>query len=290
MCQEEPSPQSKVNKSVKRRTSDYAVIACILAGCAWYGDRAGGWSTEEDTASIKELFMLLGRGLGYESLAVSLGVYFVVSQCFLTGANLVWDSVITTHFPKTMPREHVIEQWKGIFPNTLLLLPLAQVLTDVLILNGLTRQSFGRSEPLTVLIDSLTWSLGFEISWYTQHRLMHEVKFLWTYGHEYHHGWRRPEHMLGFTNFAFDHLVEPFVTMSSSLLPMLLFPSNFFVAKFMAVVYMVLAVLAHWNAFPYRYHLNHHYKVTYNYGSHVPIFDMMFGTYYWEPSGEKKEE
>lgn len=35
------------------------------------------------------------------------------------------------------------------------------------------------------------------------------------------------------------------------------------------LLYMLLAVLVHWDFFPIRYHLNHHYYVTKNYGSHV---------------------
>jgi sterol desaturase/sphingolipid hydroxylase (fatty acid hydroxylase superfamily) len=89
--------------------------------------------------------------------------------------------------------------------------------------------------------------------------------------------------MLGITNFAFDHIVEFWVTMSSSFLGYLIFPSNFFVGKLISLLYLVLAVLAHWEGYEAsRYHINHHYLVTKNYGSHIPIFDMLFGTYQYE--------
>ena len=112
---------------------------------------------------------------------------------------------------------------------------------------------------------------------------MHDNKVLWTWGHQYHHGWKRPEHMIGVTNFAFDHLVEPWVTMSSSFVPTLLFPSHWIAVKVVSFAYMLFAVLVHWDAFHTvsAYHLNHHYLVTKNYGSHIPIFDMIFGTYQW---------
>lgn len=112
---------------------------------------------------------------------------------------------------------------------------------------------------------------------------MHEVKVLWDLGHEYHHGWNRPEHMIGITNFAFDHIVEFWVTMSSSFLGILIFPINFYAGKIVSLMYMVIAVFAHWDGWYFsRYHINHHYLVTKNYGSHIPIFDMMLGTYQWE--------
>jgi sterol desaturase/sphingolipid hydroxylase (fatty acid hydroxylase superfamily) len=63
---------------------------------------------------------------------------------------------------------------------------------------------------------------------------------------------------------------------------LVLFPSNFYVSKAASLMYLVLAVLAHWDGFAMRYHLNHHYLVTKNYGSHVPVFDILFGTYAWE--------
>ena len=89
--------------------------------------------------------------------------------------------------------------------------------------------------------------------------------------------------MIGITNFAFDHIVEFWVTMSSSFLPVLLFPVNFYVGKIVSLFYMILAVLAHWDGFEAsRYHINHHYLVTKNYGSHIPIFDILLGTYQWE--------
>ena len=48
----------------------------------------------------------------------------------------------------------------------------------------------------------------------------------------------------------------------------------------MGFCYMIFAVLVHWDHFTFsRYHLNHHYLVTKNYGSHWPIFDMFFNTY-----------
>ncbi len=164
-----------------------------------------------------------------------------------------------------------------------ILLPMMQTLWDWGSTFGITKTTMGNLEPLVILRDCCLWMLCFELAWYTQHRLMHDNKFLWNLGHSYHHGWKRPEHMIGITNFAFDHIVEIWVTMSSSFIGYLIFPANFYVGKAISLGYMVLAVLAHWDGFYLsRYHVNHHYLVTKNYGSHIPIFDIFFGTYQWD--------
>ncbi|CAD7957873.1 unnamed protein product [Amoebophrya sp. A120] len=188
-------------------------------------------------------------------------------------------------------------QLKTIAVNCCLFLPLADTLAVYLVHKGAFK-TFVQDCPHTAmdffgvfslnptdhfyvyhLRDALLWALGFELCWYFQHRGMHDNKFLWKFGHEYHHQWRKPEHMMGVTNFAFDHVVEVWVTMSSSFIPMLFFPIHLWTMRIVGFFYMILAVLAHWDGFAMRYHLNHHYLVVKNYGSHVPIFDMFFGTY-----------
>lgn len=81
---------------------------------------------------------------------------------------------------------------------------------------------------------------------------MHDNKFLWKWGHEYHHTWRKPEHMIGITNFAFDHIVEVWVTISSAALPTLFFPIHWWVMRGIGFVYMLLAVLVHWDGFTWN--------------------------------------
>lgn len=108
---------------------------------------------------------------------------------------------------------------------------------------------------------------------------MHDVKILWQHGHAYHHQWRTPDQMIGVTNYSFDALVEGWVTMSSAFAPMIMLPLNFSVVKSVSFLYMVSAVFLHWDGFPIRYHLQHHYLVVKNYGSHIPVFDIIFGTF-----------
>ena len=110
---------------------------------------------------------------------------------------------------------------------------------------------------------------------------MHDNKFLWRIGHSHHHKHRVPNHLMGFTNFAFDHIVESWVAMSSTFFPMMMFPINYWVSKVAGLIYLVVAVAAHFDGVPFRYHLYHHYLVTKNYCSHIPIFDILFGTYQW---------
>jgi len=49
----------------------------------------------------------------------------------------------------------------------------------------------------------------------------------------------------------------------------------------------------HHDKFPLKYHLQHHYLVVKNYGSHWPLFDVLFGTWQWDtfhPDDKKKKQ
>lgn len=189
---------------------------------------------------------------------------------------------IIKHFDPNIPTTFFNEQMRAISVN-MPLLAMMETLWGYLTVQRWTKITMHDEwSPLSVLLGVAGWMLIFELTWYTQHRLMHDNKVLWTYGHQYHHSWKRPEHMIGITNFAFDHVVEVWVTMSSSIASSFFFPINFYVKNVIGLGYMIFAVLVHWNKFPFRYHLNHHYKVVKNYGSHIPVFDMFFGTYHYE--------
>eukprot|EP00937_MAST-01D_sp_MAST-1D-sp2_P004126 g4126.t1 len=268
--------------SVKRNTSDYYVIALMYAALGYAGS-AWPRSTAAERAHFYSFFCRYQTTFGVEvgegdELSVY-GASYTVTVLALSLANVVLWRLITTVQPG-VPRTHLAAQVRAIAGN-MLILPLFQTAWDVLAVAGVTRQTTAHLAPSTIARDVLLWMLVFELTWYVQHRAMHDNYYLWKYGHAYHHTWRKPEHMIGVTNFAFDHVVEPFVTMSSSLVPLLLFPINFYVAKLLSFGYMLLAVFVHWDAFPMRYHLNHHYLVAANFGSHIPIFDMFFGTYHW---------
>jgi sterol desaturase/sphingolipid hydroxylase (fatty acid hydroxylase superfamily) len=184
--------------------------------------------------------------------------------------------------PLRTSKVHFWDQTKVILLN-FLQLPILQLVWDYLEQEGYTKATMGNFDLFSIIRDCCLWMLCFEWAWYFQHRGMHDNKFLWRLGHSYHHTWNSPEHMIGITNFAFDHIVEFWVTMSSSFLGYIIFPSNFFVGKAISLFYMVLAVLAHWEGYQAsRYHINHHYLVTKNYGSHIPIFDILFGTFQWD--------
>ncbi|ELR15188.1 fatty acid hydroxylase superfamily protein [Acanthamoeba castellanii str. Neff] len=269
-----------------RRRSDYAVMAVFLAlmvaaGCVSFP----AYSTEEDLRLMSAVYDPLG--LGWSSAAKWVGWYFITVAAL---HGLTWSLFLGFLYinKKDTPIGPTFFAQARAIETNFFLLPLVQVVCDIATQDGWTKVTMGNTEPALVLRDVLLWMLCFEWAWYVQHRLMHDVKPFWKYGHYFHHQWKKPEHMLGITNFAFDHVVEVWVTMSSSFLGYLLFPSNFYVGKAIALVYMVLAVLAHWEGFHLsRYHINHHYLVTKNYGSHVPIFDMLFGTYQWEPYPRK---
>lgn len=276
-----------------RNRFDYVVIAIIAVVLKLAGEKLWpGNTTPGEQAQLWSLFATLGRskpfGFADGTLSNTIATwasYYLITVLSLCGVTaLVWYGIIQKVAPTPLtPSTHFAEQARCIATN-FAILAVYQVAWDVLICTGYTKQTLGHFDLVAVLRDSLLWMLVFELTWYTQHRLMHDVKFLWEHGHAYHHGWRRADHMIGITNFAFDHVVETWVTMSSSFAPLLFFPSNFFVAKIVSLVYMLYSLLVHWDWFHRvsSYHLNHHYCVTKNYGSHIPIFDMLFGTYQWD--------
>lgn len=269
------SESKKSRKNLKRNTSDYAWIVAMFGGLALVGEKV--WkerSSPEDLAAMHNAFNLLQFSQWYAPYVC----FFLATGTVLCGLTLgLWKLMI--HLKPTTSTKHLPEQLKVIVFNLCFVLPAYQVVWETLVLKGYTKVTMGRLDLQSVLIDCFLWMLVFELVWYAQHRLMHDNKTLWVWGHEYHHQWRKPEHMIGVTNFAFDAVVEGWVTMSTSMAPVLLFPINWYVRSTLGLLYMLLAVLVHWDFFPIRYHLDHHYYVVKNYGSHWPIFDMFFGTY-----------
>jgi sterol desaturase/sphingolipid hydroxylase (fatty acid hydroxylase superfamily) len=163
----------------------------------------------------------------------------------------------------------------------IILLSLVETLWLYFILNGYTKVTIGNNNIYKFCSETTLWMLCFELTWYVQHRLMHENYFLWRYGHAYHHTWNKSKYLIGITNFARDHFVEVIITMISSFVPILLFPINYYNKIFISLVYLILSFLVHWDLFPYKYHSVHHFNKNYNYGTHIPIFDIFFNTYYW---------
>lgn len=273
-------PEPKQQKNLVRRQSDYAWILMFFCVLWFLGDRFFPARTQPaDLAEMRQTF----NSMGFESVWMAYASFFLTTGLALTGLTLALWNVMIWLKPET-PRIHVAEQLKTIAVNLMVVLPTYQTGWEFLVNQGYTKVTMDRLEPTTVLLDITLWMLVFELAWYVQHRAMHDNKTLWKYGHEYHHQWKRPEHMIGITNFAFDAVVEGWVTMSSSMAPVLLFPINWYVRAVIGLLYMLFAVLVHWDFFPIRYHINHHYHVVKNYGSHWPIFDMIFGTYqgdYW---------
>ena len=275
-------PSSHTNTNFMRRRTDYFFLALIAGTLALWGNRLAPNTSPSDADSIFALINVLH----FSSRLPAFMIYLLIAP--LTMATLtsgMWF-IMKTVRPET-PTTHLAAQLRSVSVNMVLLGGI-QVALDYLATLSFTKQYVDQDFPaslvsLVTVRDCMLWMLGFELAWYTQHRAMHDNKFLWRIGHAYHHSWKKPEHMIGITNFAFDHIVEVFVTMSSSAFPTFIFPIDFRVAKIIGFSYMIIAVLVHWDFFPYRYHLNHHYLVTKNYGSHWPIFDILFGTYQWAP-------
>lgn len=258
----------------QRKKTDYIWIAGFFAATYAVGQRLGSFSSADDSAALLKAM----DPFGIQDPILVQCVFFFFTAFGMSGMTAATWLVIRRLQPD-LPTKHVKDQLKTIAPNLLFVLPVYQSVLNYLMVAGYTKATVRLSGPLQVITDVALWMWVFELCWYTQHRLMHDNYYLWKYGHEYHHGWKRKEHMIGITNFAFDHVVEGWVTMSSSFVPMVLFPLNYHVAVTIGLLYMILAVLVHWDGFPIKYHLNHHYAVVKNYGSHVPLFDMFFNTY-----------
>lgn len=267
----------------QRKKTDYLWIFAFYVIIYWIGDR---WQPKRTSVAEREVlreamdvfYLRRFAPTFYQPLYVHGAFFFVTgaAMCFIVSG--MW--FLIRRFDPNIPTKHVPDQLKTIVFNLLVVLPSYQCGLNYLMAEvGLSKVTPRRLSFPEILLDILAWMLVFELTWYVQHRAMHDNYYLWKYGHEYHHKWRKPEHMVGITNFAFDAVVEGWVTMSSSFAPIFFFPINYRVSVAIGLVYMVLAVLVHWDNFPLKYHLNHHYAVVKNYGSHVLLFDWLFGTY-----------
>ncbi|KAJ3408907.1 Cholesterol 25-hydroxylase-like protein [Chytridiales sp. JEL 0842] len=276
-------PKEEVSKKTFRRSkTDFIWLAGFLVALV----AAGEWMHPERSSKRDQELMFNAIDIfGLKDPRFVWGLWWAMAAIALGSSGVGLFFLFQKLNPKATPSTHFLKQLETAGVN-FFILGFFQCLFDYASIKlPFTKVTggFDRLHPVTAVVDILLWMLCFEFAWYTQHRAMHDVKPLWVYGHAYHHTWRKPEHMIGMTNFAFDHVVEIWVTMSSSFLGFLIFPINFYVGKAIGLVYMVLAVCVHWDGFPYsRYHINHHYLIKVNYGSHIPIFDMFFGTYQWE--------
>ena len=204
----EDVPEGKKNalKNFKRRKSDYAWLAAFFVIYAVVGELMPGGtrSTPADQQFVKAACNPFGFEDETRIWAVA-GLITIGGLIFFTQA--LWF-IMKAWKPQYLPFEFYSEQMRAISVN-MVLLGLVQTLWDWITVNyPIAKVKADRLDAQSIVTDSLLWMATFELAWYTQHRLMHDVKFLWTYGHAYHHTWRRPAHMIGITNFAFDHVVE----------------------------------------------------------------------------------
>ena len=259
-----------------RERQDYYWIAAFYAVLLVFGQ---WFYPQRTTPEQADAIYNLVNPIGFDDPLFVYVSYWVLGTVTLSGLTaIIWRLI--KYYDPNICTKHFDEQMKVVTVN-MILLSYTETVWIYLTINQYTKTTIHSNMTFfTVIRDLLEWIFCFELTWYTQHRLMHDNKVLWIYGHQYHHSWKRPEHMIGITNFAFDHVVEVWMTMSSSFLPVFIFPIDFYVKNCISLCYMILAVLVHWDGFPYKYHLNHHYKVVKNYGSHVPIFDILFNTYY----------
>jgi sterol desaturase/sphingolipid hydroxylase (fatty acid hydroxylase superfamily) len=132
------------------------------------------------------------------------------------------------------------------------------------------------------------------------HRIYHHVPFLWRF-HAVHHSSRHMDWLAG----SRVHLIEVLMTRSAVLLPLVVLGFSPEAVNAYIILVGIQAVLAHANIdFDFgwleyvlvtpRYHHWHHARhVDYmyvNYAIHLPLVDMLMGTFKRPPRGEWPEE
>jgi sterol desaturase/sphingolipid hydroxylase (fatty acid hydroxylase superfamily) len=277
-------PQVNMSKPLanfQRKKSDYLWLAGFFATFVVTGEY---FYPERSTLSDAQRLMEMCNPFKIENEMLMWAVWTLLTASVLGSLTVLVWCIFRVLDPEVTPATHFFQQLKDATINFFLLASMQTIFDYFSIYYRISKTTFGRDDLGSMVWGSILWVLPFEFAWYLQHRLMHDNKFLWTMGHSYHHQWKRPEHMIGITNFAFDHVIEVWVTMSSAFLPLVLYPQNFYSSRALMFAYMVFAVCVHWEGFQIsRYHINHHYLVTKNYGSHLPIFDIFFGTYQSQP-------
>eukprot|EP00483_Globobulimina_turgida_P003835 UN03843 len=226
----------KINFS--RNRSDYYWIAGFYIVLYVYGQYFYPQKTEPEHA--QSIYNIINF-IGLSNAKMVYGMYWMIASLALSGLTAAMWQLIK-YFDPNICMKYFNDQMKAISVN-MFLLAAVEVMWTCIIINGYTKITMERMEIYTIIFDPLCWMLGFELTWYTQHRLMHDNKILWTYGHAYHHSWNRKEHMIGITNFAFDHVVEIWVTMSVSFVPVFIFPINFYRKTVVSFIYMLVAIL-----------------------------------------------
>jgi sterol desaturase/sphingolipid hydroxylase (fatty acid hydroxylase superfamily) len=132
------------------------------------------------------------------------------------------------------------------------------------------------------------------------HRAYHNIPWLWRF-HAVHHSSRNMDWLAG----SRVHMVEILLTRCSVLLPLVVFGFSAEAVNAYVILVGIQAVLAHANLninfgwLEYilvtpRYHHWHHARhidyVDKNYAIHLPLVDMLMGTFKRPPSGEWPEE
>jgi lathosterol oxidase len=166
-----------------------------------------------------------------------------------------------------------------------------------------TVAAFAAWPPLRSVLQSLPFVVQFLLCVFfadlfqaTLHRAYHKLGFLWRF-HAVHHSSRNMDWLAG----SRVHLVEIVLTRCSVLLPLVVLGFSTNAVNAYVVFVGIQAVLAHanmrleWGWLEYvicspRYHHWHHARdeayVDANYAIHLPVIDMVMGTFRRPPSGQ----
>jgi len=205
-------------------------------------------------------------------------LYFTLNAFVLNFIKFATTAVIRYFNPSIfLDKKNYNKQIKNVNIH-ILLLSFIETFMFQLTVNGYTKVHLEPNSLYLFLHDAVLWIVGFEMTLYLEHRIMHDNYYIWKYIHSYHHKANKRENLLGITLFYVNHF-EVFFTMSSAYVLTILFPINYYNKVAISLIYLILTFLSHWEMFPYKYHIIHHKNLMYNFGANVPIFDILFNTY-----------
>jgi sterol desaturase/sphingolipid hydroxylase (fatty acid hydroxylase superfamily) len=140
--------------------------------------------------------------------------------------------------------------------------------------------------PLFIRItQNFYYILLLEFYAYIYHRLSHEIKYIYKNSHYIHHK-NIDVYPVDFLEFdKIDNIAQTLYVN----LPLYFVPMNIYDYAIIYYIYATCAFLIHSDILT-NHHKIHHLKFKYNYCLLLPIFDILFGTYYYERNMEKDNE
>lgn len=246
--------------------------------------------------------LLGGTDVQFDSIGqtpYSLGLDWFVISLFVSA--LVFLPI--EHFLHVRPQSPLRPEWRTDLAYFFLTHVLVQFILILVTASTSTVLAFATFPSLQASIQALPVWVQFlaavfvaDLAQATLHRGYHRIPFLWRF-HAVHHSSEHMDWLAG----SRIHLVEVVLTRSAVLLPLLVLGFSTPAVNAYVILVGLQAVLAHANlglrfgwleylvVLP-RYHHWHHVRdpawVDRNYAIHLPLVDMLMGTFRLPPAGE----